>query len=153
MAILSWGKPSKFQTAESDNGKAGAEWKDIETPKDGTMQLVPTEGTTVDALEEGGGVVDSRSPKYTYVFQFTEFVKKGKGPAFKDDDGIVPGEHAFRFLPEDDSCEGRLIERATVKVEESYTTADGILRLHKCRCMRPAEGPTVKKIEKAAFEG
>lgn len=155
MAIISWGKPSSFQTTESINGApaASATWKDIETPKDGTLQVVVTEGSETVAQEEGGGIVDIRYNPNTYELQFTEFVKKGKDPVFEDTDGIVAGEHAFRFLPEDDTCTGRQIDRSIVRVVETYTTADGILRQYKARGMKPATGNTVKKYVKAAQGG
>lgn len=152
MATISWGRPSQFQTTPSVDRTpaANAEWKDIETPKDGTMQINVTEGSEVTAVEEGGGLVDIRYNANTYELAFTEFVKKGKDPIFEDTDGIVAGEHAFRFLPEDDSCEGRQIDCAIVRVVESFTTADGLLRQYKARCKKPKTGNTVKKYTKAA---
>ena len=152
MATISWGKPSLFQTTPSvDRAPApDAEWKEIEIPKDGTLQIAVTEGSEVTALEEGGGLVDIRYNANTYELQFTEYVKKGKQPLFEDHDGIVEGEHAFRFLPEDDSCEGRQIDCAIVRVVESFTTADGILRQYKARGKKPKTGNTVKKYTKTA---
>lgn len=152
MATISWGKPSLFQTTPSTAGAPAenAEWKDIETPKDGTLQINVTEGSEVTALEEGGGLVDIRYNANTYELQFTEFVKKGKTPIFEDVDGVVAGEHAFRFLPEDDACEGRQMDCAMVRVVETFTTADGILRQYKARGKKPASGNTVKKYTKGA---
>lgn len=150
MATVSWGKPSQFQTTPSLNGAPGssASWKDIDTPKDGTLQINVTEGSEVTAVEEGGGLVDIRFNANTYELAFTEFVKKGKDPIFEDVDGVVEGEHAFRFLPEDDACEGRQIDCAIVRVVETYTVADGILRQYKARCKKPATGNTVKPYKK-----
>lgn len=152
MATISWGKPSSFETTPSvDRAPAAdATWESIETPKDGTLQINVTEGAEHTANEEGGGLVDIRFDANTYELQFTEFVKKGKDPIFEDVDGVVAGEHAFRFLPEDDTCEGRQIDCAIVRVVETFTTADGILRLHKCRCKKPKTGKTVKKYTKTA---
>lgn len=151
MAIISWGKPSLFQTTPSTDGEpaASATWTDIDTPKDGTLQINVTEGAEKTAAEEGGGIIDIRFNPNTYELTFTEFVKKGKTSAFTDDDGIVAGEHAFRFLPEDDSCAGRLIDCAIVRVVETYTTADGILRQYKARAKKPKTGNTVKPYTKA----
>lgn len=152
MATISWGKPSKFETTTSTNGApaSSGSWTSIETPKDGTMQINVTEGSEVTAVEEGGGLVDIRYNANTYELQFTEFVKKGKEPVFEDVDGVVEGEHAFRFLPEDDDCEGRQIDCAIVRVVETFTTADGILRQYKARCKKPATGNTVKKYVKSS---
>lgn len=151
MATISWGKPSQFQTTPSVDGApaASATWKDIETPKEDTLQIVVTEGSEVTAIEEGGGLVDIRFNANTYELQFTEFVKKGKTSIFEDNDGIVAGEHAFRFLPEDDACAGRQIDCAIVKCIETYTVADGILRQFKARGKKPKTGNTVKPYTKA----
>lgn len=150
MATISWGKPSSFETTPSvDRAPAEqAEWKNIETPKDGTLQINVTEGAEHTANEEGGGLVDIRYDANTYELSFTEFVKKGKTPIFEDADGVVSGEHAFRFLPEDDSCEGRQIDCSIVRVVETFTTADGLLRQYKARCKKPKTGNTVKKYTK-----
>lgn len=152
MAVISWGKPSKFETTTSTDGApaASAKWEAIETPKENTLKINVTAGSETTATEEGGGLVDIRFNANTYTLEFDEFVKKGKDPIFNDVDGIIAGEHAFRFLPEDDTCEGRLIERATVRVEETFTTADGIIRHHVARCLKPKEGKTVKKYTKTA---
>lgn len=150
MAVISWGRPSKFETTTSTDGAPAepGEWKSIETPKENTLKINVTAGSETTATEEGGGIVDIRFNANTYSLEFDEFVKKGKTSVFEDVDGVVAGEHAFRFLPEDDSCEGRLIERSTVRVEETFTTADGIIRHYVARCLKPKTGNTVKKYTK-----
>lgn len=150
MAVISWGKPSLFETTPSVDGApaANAQWATIETPKENTLKINVTAGSETTATEEGGGVVDVRFNANTYSMEFDEFVKKGKKSIFEDVDGVIAGEHSFRFLPEDDTCEGRLIERSTVRVEETFTTADGIIRHYVARCQKPKTGNTVKKFTK-----
>lgn len=145
MAILSWGK-CLIKHAISVNGApaAGASWTDIDTPKEDTTKITPTAGNEVTATEEGGDVVDARTGKNTYQFEFDLFVKKGVARPFDDNDGIITGEHAFRIIPEDDTCEGAQIDRCTLRVEESYSTADGKLLHYVGRCLKPATGKTVK---------
>ena len=145
MAILSWGKP-KIQHKESVNGTpvAGGTWRDIDTPKQDTTKVTPTAGNEVTANEEGGEVVDSRVGKNTYQFEFDIFVKKGQPRPFDDEDGFIKGEHAFRVIPEDDACEGMQIDRCTLRVEESYTAADGKMLHYVAKCLKPAAGKTVK---------
>lgn len=152
MAVISWGRPSLFQTKPSKNGapEETGEWKDIDIPKDGTLKINTTEGSSQEAIEEGGALVDVRFNKNTYELEFTEFVKKGKTSIFEDEDGLVAGEHAFRFLPEDPECDGRIIERSIVRVVETFTTAEGILRTFKARGIKPAKGNIVKKYVKDA---
>lgn len=145
MSVLSWGKPG-IETTTSTNGApaASATWTAIDTPKDTTTKLNPTAGTETEALEEGGDLVDSRTGKNKYQFEFDHFVKKGKKRPWEDNDGIIAGEHAFRLTPEDPDCEGILIDRCTLRVEESYTTADGIMLHYVAKVLKPKEGKMVK---------
>ena len=149
MAILSWGK-CLIEHSTSTNGAPGTDWTAIDTPKEDTTKLTPSAGTEVNATEEGGEIVDSRTGKNTYLFEFDLFVKKGKERPFEDNDGIIAGEHAFRLTPEDEDCEGLQIDRATVRVEESYSTADGKMLHYVVRCLKPATGKTVKPYTKGA---
>lgn len=143
MSILSWGKCA-VQKAASSNGTPGATWTAIDTPKENTTKVTPTAGQEKTATEEGGGIVDAMNGKNTYVFEFDLFVKKGGTRPFEDVDGLVAGEHAFRVIPEDTECEGVQIDRCIVRVEESFSTDEGKLLHHVCRCLKPAQGKTVK---------
>lgn len=152
MSILSWGKP-KIETAPCTDGMAGTTWKQIDTPQHDTTNLNPTLGDTTDAQEEGGDIVDSRTTKTTYEFEFTLFVKKGGTRPFEDDDGVVSGEHAFRVTPEDEGCEGILIDRSTVRLEEQFNTENGKLLHYIARCLKPKTGKTIKPYTKTASHG
>lgn len=145
MSVLSWGK-CKIQTTTSTNGAPASSgpWKDIDTPKEDTTKVTPTAGSEKTATEEGGELVDVRYGKNTYKLEFDLFVKKGKDRPFEDNDGPISGEHAFRVIPEDDTCEGCQIDRAVVRCDESYSTADGKLLHYVARCLKPATGKTVK---------
>ena len=144
MALLSWGKPGIETTTSTNGAPDAAGWKPVDTPKDTTTKLTPTAGTETEALEEGGEVVDSRTSKNKYQFEFDHFVKKGKKRPWDDNDGIIAGEHAFRLTPEDEDCEGIQIDRCTLRVEESYTTADGIMLHYVAKVLKPKEGKMVK---------
>ena len=113
MSVLSWGKP-KIEHTTSQGGEPGAaaQWDEIPTPKKDTTKLTPTAGTESTAEEEGGDVVDSRTGKNSYQFEFDLFVKKGEQRTFDDNDGVISGEHAFRLTPEDEGCEGILMATA-----------------------------------------
>lgn len=145
MSLLSWGKP-KIETATSTNGapQASATWKEIDTPKDTTTKLTATAGTEQEAIEEGGEVVDSRTGKNKYQFEFDHFVKKGKERPWQDNDGVIAGEHAFRVTPEDEDCEGIQIDRSTLRVEENYSTAEGIMLHYVAKILKPSTGKMVK---------
>lgn len=148
MSVLSWGKCT-LQTATSTNGAPGTTWTDIDTPKEDTTKLTATAGTEKTATEEGGDIVDVLYGKNTYQLEFDLFVKKGGTRPFTGNDGIISGEHAFRVAPADDACEGIQIDRSVVRVEESYSTADGILLHYVAKCLKPAEGNTVKPYTKS----
>lgn len=148
MSVLSWGKCT-LQTATSTNGAPSTTWTDIDTPKEDTTKLTATAGTEKTATEEGGDIVDVLYGKNTYQLEFDLFVKKGGTRPFTGNDGIVSGEHAFRVVPADDACEGIQIDRSVVRVEESYSTADGILLHYVAKCLKPAEGNTVKPYTKS----
>lgn len=154
MSVLAWGKPT-IEHASCTGGEPGAaaKWEQIPTPKKDTTKLTPTAGTETVAEEEGGEVVDSRTGKNSYQFEFDLFVKKGEERPFDDDDGVITGEHAFRLTPEDEECEGILIDRCSLRVEESYTTADGKLLHYVAKCLKPKAGKTVKPYVKAGAAG
>lgn len=61
----------------------------------------------------------------TYAFEFEVRAAKRISETDQDSDGVVEGEYAFRLIPEDAECEGILIERSVVSVEESFDTAEG----------------------------
>lgn len=151
MSVLSWGKNLIQHTASVDGAPAAnAEWVDLPTPKEDTTKLTPEAGKEVVATEEGGDVVDSRRGKNSYTFEFEVFVKKGEKRPFDDDDGVITGEHALRNIPEDDECEGILIDRCTLSAEQSYSTADGIIMKYSAKVLKPKTGKMVKPYTKTA---
>lgn len=143
MSQLSWGQCTLY-FSPSEDGVPTGDWTELDIPKEDTTKITATAGTETTAVEEGGGLVDVRTGKNTYQFEFDLFVKKGVDRPFTDDDGIIDGEWSFRIIPEDTACEGALIERSTLRVEESYSTTDGKLLHYVARCLRPASGKTVK---------
>lgn len=151
MSALSWGKCT-IEHAISENGAPksdSASWTAIDTPKEDTTKLTSTAGTEKTATEEGGATVDAMFTVNSYQFEFDVFVKKGGTRPFTDTDGLVEGEHAFRVTPQDESCEGFQIDRSIVRVEESYSTADGILLHHVVKVLKPATGKMVKTYTKS----
>ena len=154
MSTLSWGKCSIQTTAVTDGAPAtNAEWTNIDTPKDGTTKLTSTAGTETEALEEGGEVVDSRVAKNKVQLEFDLFRKKGGTRPWTDTDGIIAGEHAFRILGEDDSCPGIQIDRTTVSVQTSYSTADGIIDHYVAKALKPKSGTMLKEYTKTTTPG
>lgn len=149
MSVLSWGK-CKIETTPSIDGAPGADasWTELPTPKEDTTKVTPTAGTEKTATEEGGELVDVRYGKNSYTLEFDLFVKKGEKRPFEDNDGLISGEHAFRITPEDEECEGSLIDRSAVRCDESYSTAEGKMLHYVARCLKPKTGKIVKSYTK-----
>lgn len=146
MSVLSWGECDIFH-ATSTAGAPSGEWEELPTPKEDTTQLVPTAGTAKEAKEEGGALVDYLAAKVTHELEFTLFVKKDEEPPFEDDDGVIAGEHAFRVEPQDKDAQAIQIDRSILRVEESYSSADGILMKYVARVLKPKTGKSVKKMK------
>ena len=146
MSKLSWGECDIFHAISTDGAPSG-DWEELPTPKEDTTQLTPTAGTAKEAKEEGGALVDYLPAKVTHELEFTLFVKKGEEPPFEDNDGVIEGEHAFRVEPQDKDAQAIKIDRASLRVEESYNTADGILMKYVATVLKPKTGKSVKKYK------
>lgn len=151
MAVLSWGKGT-MEWAKSTDGTPSGDWTAFDIPKDGTTNLATTAGTETTAQEEGGGLVDVRYGKNTYTLDFELFVKKGGSRPFNDDDGVIAGEYAIRYTPEDEECEGFQIDRCIIRVEETFTTADGKMLHYYANALKPKTGKTVKPYTKVVSD-
>lgn len=153
MSVLSWGKPT-VEFTKSVNGapatEPSASWTAFPEIKEDTAKLTTTEGTKKEATEEGGDVVDTRRGKNKYVFELEIFVKKGDEKPIEDEDGVIVDNYAVRLTPEDEECEGFLIENATVSVTESWSSADGKLWKYTFDAKKPKTGKTLKPYTKSA---
>ena len=72
------------------------------------------------------------------------FVKKGVNPPFKDKDGVIAGEHAFRFIPDDPGCKGWIIDCAKVSATISFKVAEGTSYKYKAKVLKPKTGNAFK---------
>lgn len=152
MSVLSWGKP-KVEFTKSVNGAVPTEptpWTAFPEIKEDTAKLTTTEGTKKEATEEGGDLVDTRKGKNKYSFELEIFVKKGDEKPIEDEDGVIVDNYAVRLTPEDEECEGFLIENATVSVTESWSSADGKLWKYTFDAKKPKTGKTLKPYTKSA---
>lgn len=148
--LLGWGKCA-IKHAKSVDGVSQEPWTEIDTPKKDSTKVTTTAGEEITAQEEGGAVIDTRYGKASYQLEFDLFVKKGKPLPFTDDDGIIAGEHAFRIVPiEDEELPGAQIDRAVIRCEQNYSTADGRTVHYVVKCLKPASGKTVKEYTEPA---
>ena len=97
-----------------------------------------------------GQTDDNRRGKNKYVFELEIFVKKGDEKPIEDEDGVIVDNYAVRLTPEDEACEGFLIENATVSVTESWSSADGKLWKYTFDAKKPETGKTLKPYTKSA---
>ena len=141
MSVLAWNY-GKFETVESEGGepKAASQWTQIDVPKKDSLKVEPKEGETKEALDEQGNIVDSKTTPATYEITWEMFVKKGVEPPFDGADGVIAGEHAFRFTP----CKGWRVDRATVSATISFSTSEGTLYKYKAKVLKPKTGKAFK---------
>ncbi|MDR2765133.1 MAG: hypothetical protein LBB90_08900 [Tannerella sp.] len=147
MAVLSWGKPLIEITPLGVNDEI-TNWIVLPIPKQDTSQLNTEAGNKTNATEEGGGLVDTRSDKSNYSFQFQLFAKKGYAKPIADMDGVVLTNYAVRLTPEDATAEGFIIEKASVSVLETWTAADGKLWQYTFDGLVPANGAILKPYKR-----
>lgn len=151
MAQLSWGKPSIEFGKCGANGAAPTTWTKLAfDPVENSTKLTPTKGEKKEAKVEGGEVEAVKYAKNTYVFEFEVRAAQGRTKPIEDADGVVEGEYAFRLTPENAECDGFLIERAIVSLEETYDTAEGKKWKYTTDVLKPASGSQVKSYKPSA---
>lgn len=145
MAVLTWGIGS-FEHKDSVGGapKAEGAWDKIDIPTQDSLKVETKEGETIEAKDEAGNVVDSRTTPSSYEITFDLFVKKGVALPFTDKNGIIDGEHAFRYIPEDPTCEGWQADRTTVSSTILFSTKEGAKYRYKVKVLKPKTGNAFK---------
>jgi hypothetical protein len=142
--IINWGKPDIEVADVAADGTVGAYTK-WPTPAEDTTQLTTELGDELSANEEGGEPVDKKRKKGTAFLELSLFVKKGEARPVEDVDGIVAGHKAVRIIPsEDDECEGRSIEKATLTMTETWNSAEGSRLKYRFDALKPKAGAMVK---------
>lgn len=151
MATLSWGKPT-VETVKLINGEIPTEavWIKFPEIKTGTAKLTTTKGNKVEAIAEGGEIVDVRYEKNKYLFECEIFVQKGLTKPIQDDDGIISDAYAIRLTPEDETTEGFIIKNTSVACEENWTAADGKIWKYTFDGLKPKSGKIVEPYIKSA---
>lgn len=144
MSTLSWGKP-KIEFAEvAANGQAPTTWKVMPEIVTDTTKLNSEQGEKKEAIAEGGDIVDVRYSKSKYTLEFELFVKKGDIKPIEDEDGVITGAYAVRLSPEDPACQGFCMDKASVAVLETWSSADGSRWKYTFSGLKPATGKILK---------
>ena len=140
MAQLSWGKPLiEFKKCSE------ADWRPLPCdPVENSTKLIPTKGEKKEAKVEGGEAEAVRYAKSSYVFEFEVRAAKDRSKPIPDADGVVADEYTFRLTPENAECEGFLIDRSVVSLEETFDTAEGKKWKYTVDVLKPASGNLVK---------
>lgn len=139
--IVNWGKPRIFY---KDLDTTGADWEEMPTPVEDSTELTTTEGDKLEAKIEGGENEDVRIKKSTYELDFSVRKTKGRSAPISSTDGVVEHNYALMLQPEDPTCVGFSIEKATVSVLDTYTAADGSAWQYKFSALKPESGAQVK---------
>jgi hypothetical protein len=150
MSILSWGKPKAVEIGKlSANDETPTTWKELPEIVQNTAKLTPQEGNKIEAIEEGGGVVDTRVEKNKYSFECELFVKKGDKKPIEDEDGVVIDNYAIRLTPEDPTTEGFILEKTSVNCVETWTSAEGKRWKYIFSGLKPKAGKILKPYPNA----
>lgn len=148
MAILSWGKPKLEYCLCSNNGELPSTptWTEITLPvKQGTATLETEQGDKLEALDEGGDVVDVRFGKSKYTFTFSLYMKKGATKPIADSDGVVAGNYGLRLTAEDTAAMGFILPKCSVSVQETFSSEEGGLWVYTFSALKPATGATLQR--------
>ena len=148
--ILTWGKP-KLEIVALVNGAIPSNpvWTEITTPKEDSTKLATTKGTKKEAKLEGGAIKDKKYSKSSYALEFVISLGKNEEKPIEDADGVIVDNYAIRLTPEDDTLSGYIIEKASVSVEETWSSADGSELKYTFDALQPAAGNQLKPYTKA----
>lgn len=150
MSVLSWGKPT-IETCKLTNGDLPSDptWKPMPEIVTDTTKLNTEPGEKKEAIAEGGDIVDVRYSKSKYTLEFELFVKKGDSKPIEDEDGVILENYAVRLTPEDDTCEGFLIDNSSVSCVETWSSADGKRWKYTFSGLKPKTGKILKPYLKS----
>ena len=142
MAVIGWGKPRIFI---KDLDASVPKWEELPTPVEDSTQLETTKGDKQEAKIEGGENEDVKYGKNTYALTFNIRAAKGRKRPILDDDGVVAHNYAIALQPEDKDVQGFCMEKATVSVEDTFSSADGGVWIYTFDALKPS--PEKKQIQ------
>lgn len=144
MSTLAWGKPKIEFAKTTADGVAPTTWTAMPDIVTDTTKLNSEQGEKKEAIAEGGDIVDVRYSKSKYSLEFELFVKKGDEKPIEDEDGIITDSYAVRLTPEDPACQGFIIDKASVAVLETWSSADGARWKYTFSGLKPKTGKIMK---------
>lgn len=141
MAVIGWGKPRIFI---KDLDAAQPKWEELPTPIEDSTTLETTKGDKTEAKIEGGENEDVKYSKNTYMLNLSIRAAKGRKRPISDEDGVVAHNYAIALQPEDPSVQGFTMEKSTVSVEDTFSTAEGGIWAYAFDALKPKTGKQVK---------
>lgn len=150
MAKLKWGKP-KIEACLLVDGTVPANPNWIELPNivENSTKLSTTEGSTVEAPIEGGAIIASRKAANKYTLECELYANDSATKPIADVDGVVTGEYAVRITPEDSTLKGKIMDKTSVSVTETFDAAIGEKWKYTFAGLKPATGTIVKDYTRA----
>lgn len=126
--ILSWGKPTIVVAAVADTGAVTV--GEFPTPVEDSSELSTEKGDKVEANIEGGAAEAVRYKDSKYTFKCSVRQGAGRTMPIAGTNGVVPGEYSVTLTPEDKRAPGFIMARAVCSYEDTYTAADGLIRVY-----------------------
>lgn len=143
MAILSWGAVTIEVEPITGTG-ATATKRTFKTNVEGSTELSTTQGDTTEAKIEGGDIEAVRYSKNTYELTWQERAKDTDSTQLANEDGVVAGEFKITLTPENTAAPGLTIARASINVQTSYSSEDGIITTYTASPLKPTSGNMVE---------
>lgn len=141
MSYLGWGK---CRVIVKDLDADSATFEEFPTPVEGSTQLTVTKGDKKEAKIEGGENEDVRYTKNSYALACSIRAAKGRTQPIADSDGVVAHKYTVFVVPEDPACNGFQIQKATVSLEDGFSTEEGGMWNYTFDALKPTAGQMVK---------
>lgn len=109
-----------------------------------TTQLNTEEGDEIEATIEGGEVEATRYTSNKYTLSCELRTLDGRKKPLKDADGRIAGTGKVILIPETPDAYGLLIEKASARLVDSFTAADGGRWAYNFKALKPAAGDQCK---------
>lgn len=144
---IGWGRPTiKVKKISEVEGS----YSELPTPVENSTNLETTQGEKMEAKIEGGDneAVKYKANTYELSFRIREAPEKAeKLKVISDKDGVVNDEFAVQVIPENEKAIGVQIDRASVNVQTSYSSEEGVVKTYTFSALKPSDGSETVKFK------
>lgn len=148
MSKLKWGAPKIEIATIASNGTIGT-YAVVANVKKDTFNLNIPKGNKITALGVGGKVVDVRFEVGEVTVTFDVFAKSNAAKPIADNDGIIAGNFAIRWTPEDPTLKGYVLPLTVASCETVSNEAEGEIWKYTFEGLQPASGNIVQEYTPA----